>query len=258
MSQTEMSWSACQYSRFEGERTRPARDLVAVIPLAQAALVVDLGCGPGNSTEVLAARYPSATVLGIDSSDDMIRTARQRLPRLSFEVADIADWQAPQPADVILANASLQWLPDHRHLYPRLLAQLAGGGYLAVQTPDNLAEPSHQLAREIAANGPWSHKIAHVTLPERHDAAWFYALLQPLCTRVDVWRTTYFHALSDHMAIVEWFKGSALRPYLAPLSEGERRDFLAEYLRAISAAYLPMADGSVLLPFPRLFVLVTR
>lgn len=253
-----MTWSAKQYSAFEEERTRPVRDLVNAIPRDHVAVAVDLGCGPGNSTEVLARRYPSAAITGLDSSIDMIEAARARLPRLPFDVADIADWQAPQPMDVILANASLQWLPDHRTLYPRLVGLLAEGGCLAVQTPDNLMEPPHRLAREIAARGRWSSKIDSVRHPDRHAAAWYYALLQPLCARVDAWRTTYFHPLRDHQAIVEWFKGSALRPYLAPLSPEERQEFLADYQQAVTLEYPALEDGTVLLPFPRLFLLASR
>jgi trans-aconitate 2-methyltransferase len=253
-----MTWSAAQYSRFEDERTRPVRDLVAAIPRREVRTAIDLGCGPGNSTEVLAARYPAATVSGLDSSGDMIRAARERLPRIEFDVADITDWQAAAPADVILANASLQWLPDHASLYPRLVAQLGDGGCLAVQTPDNLAEPAHVVAREVAAHGPWSAKLAGVKHPDRHDAGWYYSLLAPLCERVDVWRTTYLHPLQGHDAIVEWFKGSALRPFLAPLDTDEQWAFLAAYRNGIAAAYPQLADGTVLLPFPRLFVVAMR
>ncbi len=253
-----MTWSAQQYARFEDERTRPVRDLVAAIPRDDVRTAVDLGCGPGNSTEALAARYPAATVRGLDSSADMIRAARERLADIEFKLADIADWRAPTPVDVILANASLQWLPDHASLYPRLVAQLAEGGCLAVQTPDNLAEPAHRIARDVAAQGPWSRKLAQVSHPDRHDAAWYYALLKPLCTRVDVWRTAYFHPLQDHDAIVEWFKATALRPYLAPLDAEERQAFLAAYRRDIAAAYPLLADGTTLLPFPRLFLVATR
>jgi len=253
-----MTWSAQQYARFEDERTRPVRDLVAAIPRADVRTAVDLGCGPGNSTEALAARYPAAAIRGFDSSEDMIRAARERLPSIAFELADIADWRASAPVDVILANASLQWLPDHARLYPRLVAQLAEGGCLAVQTPDNLAEPAHRIARETAAQGPWSGKLAQTAHPDRHDAAWYYALLKPLCAKVDVWRTTYFHPLRDHDAIVEWFKGSALRPYLAPLDEHERQAFLAAYRRGIAAAYPSLPDGTTLLPFPRLFLVAVR
>jgi trans-aconitate 2-methyltransferase len=160
--------------------------------------------------------------------------------------------------DVILANASLQWLPDHQSLYPRLVAQLSQGGCLAVQTPDNLLDPPHRLAREVAAEGPWAGKIGQVRHPDRHEAAWYFALLKPLCTSVDVWRTTYFHPLQGHQAIVEWFKGTALRPYLAPLTPEEQQEFLAAYLQAIASAYPLFEDGTVLLPFPRLFVVATR
>lgn len=253
-----MTWSAQQYARFEDERTRPVRDLVAAIPRDDVGTAVDLGCGPGNSTEVLAARYPAAAIRGLDNSDDMIRAARERLPHIEFEVSDIADWLATTPVDVILANASLQWLPDHASLYPRLVAQLSKGGCLAVQTPDNLAEPAHQVAREVARRGPWSGKLAQVAHPDRHDAAWYYSLLKPLCARVDVWRTTYLHPLQDHDAIVEWFKGSALRPYLAPLDAEERHGFLDAYRRGIAAGYPLLPDGTTLLPFPRLFLVATR
>ncbi|QXI25988.1 trans-aconitate 2-methyltransferase [Pseudomonas vanderleydeniana] len=254
-----MTWSAKQYSTFEAERTRPVRDLVAAIPTRDVRVAVDLGCGPGNSTEVLAERFPEARVTGMDSSDDMLVSARARLPGLSFELADIATWNPDQAFDVILANASLQWLPDHASLYPRLVSRLASGGSLAVQTPDNMQEPSHRLAREVAAEGPWAAKIGAVRHPPRHDAAFYYELLKPHCASVDVWRTTYHHPLAGgHAAVVEWFKGSALRPYLAPLDEAEKAAYLERYLAAISEAYPALPDGSVLLPFPRLFVVASR
>lgn len=253
-----MTWSAKQYSAFEEERTRPVRDLVHAIPRDRVAIAVDLGCGPGNSTEALAQRYPSAAITGLDSSADMVEAARKRLPQMQFDMADIADWQTAKPMDVILANASLQWLPDHHTLYPRLVSMLSVGGCLAIQTPDNLMEPPHLLARAIAAKGPWSVKIGEVRHPARHAAAWYYSLLKPLCAHVDVWCTTYFHPLRDHQAIVEWFKGSALRPYLAPLTPEERQAFLAEYHQALIPEYPALEDGTVLLPFPRLFVVATR
>lgn len=253
-----MSWSAQQYSKFEQERTRPVRDLVAAIPTQQVRTAVDLGCGPGNSTEVLAQRFAQARVSGLDNSDDMITAARKRLPGLDFTLADIATWRAPAPCDVILANASLQWLPDHASLYPRLVAQLAEGGCLAVQTPDNLQEPAHRLARELALQSPWRSKTEAVRHPERHTASFYYALLRPVCSTVDVWRTTYFHALAGPSAVVEWFKGTALRPYLERLDAQEQVDFLAAYQAAIAQAYPALEDGTVLLPFPRLFVVAVR
>lgn len=254
-----MSWSATQYSLFEQQRTRPVRDLVAAIPLASAHIAIDLGCGPGNSTEVLAERFPEATVTGLDSSEDMLRDARQRLPNIAFELADIGNWNPSQRYDVILANASLQWVPDHASLYPRLVSLLNPGGVLAVQTPDNLKEPAHRLAREIAASAQWADRIGGVKHPDRHPAAYYFELLRPHCAEVDVWRTTYHHPLAGgHGAVVEWFKGSALRPYLQKLDEAGQQAFLDAYLQAISQAYPALDDGTVLLPFPRLFIVATR
>jgi trans-aconitate 2-methyltransferase len=253
-----VTWSAKQYSAFENERTRPVRDLVAALPEQDVKLAVDLGCGPGNSTEVLAQCFPSATVTGLDSSEDMVLAARKRLPALNFEVADIGAWMPSQQYDVILANASLQWLPDHATLYPSLVGKLTAGGHLAIQTPDNIDEPAHRLAREVAADGPWAGKIGEIKHLPRHSPSYYYELLQSRCSRVDVWRTTYFHALANPAAIVEWFKGTALLPYLAPLNEDERTAFLAKYLAAITEPYPALANGTVLLPFPRLFIVASR
>ncbi|MGQ7860888.1 trans-aconitate 2-methyltransferase [Pseudomonas yamanorum] len=253
-----MTWSAKQYSMFEQQRTRPVRDLVAAIPDGDVRSAVDLGCGPGNSTEVLAERFAQAVVTGMDSSDDMLVDARKRLPALNFELADIGAWNPAQTFDVILANASLQWLPDHATLYPHLVSQLTPGGTLAVQTPDNLDEPAHKLAREVAADGPWATKIGAVKHNARHTASYYFELLSKHCSTVDVWRTTYHHPLAGSAAVVEWFKGSALRPFLAPLSESEKSAFLDEYLARITKAYPALADGTVLLPFPRLFIIATR
>jgi trans-aconitate 2-methyltransferase len=254
-----MSWSARQYSLFEQQRTRPVRDLVAAIPRVSAQTVVDLGCGPGNSTEVLAGRFPQATVTGLDSSTDMLGEARQRLGVVEFIQADIGDWKPAQTYDVILANASLQWVPDHAQLYPRLVSLLNPAGVLAVQTPDNLDEPAHRLAREIAASPQWVDRIGDVRHPDRHPAPYYFELLRPHCAEVDVWRTTYHHPLAGgHAAVVEWFKGSALRPYLQKLDQAAQQAFLDTYLHAISKAYPLLADGTVVLPFPRLFIVATR
>jgi trans-aconitate 2-methyltransferase len=252
-------WQASQYVLFENERTRPVRDLLAAVPATQARVAIDIGCGPGNSTEVLAAHAPGARVSGIDSSIDMIEAARRRLPDLRFDVADIAAWNPAGPYDLMLANAVLQWVPGHATLLPRLVNSLAPGGSLAVQMPDNLDEPSHRVMREIAAEGPWAARLKGVERTMRHDASWYYALLKPLCSRVDVWRTVYHHPLAGGAAaVVEWFKGSALRPFLAALGEEERDVFLARYQEAVERAYPALADGTVLLPFPRVFAVATR
>lgn len=256
-----MTWSARQYTTFEDERTRPVRDLVAAIPNEIARTAVDIGCGPGNSTEVLMSRFPGASVTGLDSSQDMIDAARKRLPEVRFDVSDITAWNDAGPYDVILANAVLQWVPEHTTLFPALVEKLAPGGSLAVQMPDNLEEPAHRLMRQVAAEGPWASKLAAASNARaaRASARWYYELLRPLCTRVDVWLTTYHHPLADGpKAVVEWFKGSGLRPFLQPLDDAERAAYLARYEAEIAGAYPPLADGSVLLPFPRLFIVATR
>lgn len=255
-----MSWSAKQYSKFETERNRPIYDLLARIPAGTIRTAVDIGCGPGNSTQLLRNRFPDAVISGMDSSPDMIDAARRRLPAVQFDVADIATWKGNGPFDLIFANAALQWVPDHESLFPRLLQQLTPGGSLAVQMPDNADEPAHRLMREIADKGAWSEKLAPAkSRLERNRADWYYKLLTGKVSELDIWRTTYYHPLAGGAAaVVDWFKGTGLRPYLDPLSEEEQRDFLEQYQRAIALAYPALADGTVLLPFPRLFIVAVR
>jgi trans-aconitate 2-methyltransferase len=259
-----VTWSAQQYLAFEDERTRPVRDLLAAVAAVSVRTAVDIGCGPGNSTEVLAARFPHATVSGFDSSRDMIAAARKRMPGLKFEVLDLKDWIEGSAVldgaiDVVLANAVLQWMPDHAALFPALAAKLAPGGHLALQVPDNLDEPAQRLMREIAAEPRWRDKLAaaeRARIPIE-SAECYYRLLRACCARVDVWRTTYYHPLAGASAIVEWFKGTGLRPFLDPLGPDEREAYLARYLEGLAQLY-PSRGGEVLLPFPRLFVVARR
>ena len=254
-----MSWSPSLYSKFEDDRTRPVRDLVAAIP-GSPSLMVDIGCGPGNSTEVLAQRFPEAEVSGIDSSPDMVAAARERMPSVRFEVADVASWRPEGRYDVILSNAVLQWLPDHAGLLPRLAGFLGEGGSLAVQMPANLDEPAYVAMRAVADAPEWREKLARAggKRGEMATADLYYRMLKPHCHRVDLWRTTYYHVLAGADAIVEWFKGSGLRPYLAALDPAERDEFLRRYRAEIARAYPALEDGSALLPFPRLFFVATR
>ncbi|MBN8226532.1 trans-aconitate 2-methyltransferase [Corallococcus macrosporus] len=255
-----MDWSAAQYTRFEDERNRPIRDLLARVPTPEVKRAADIGCGPGNSTELLRARFPQAAITGMDSSPDMLTAARKRLPDVRFDLGDIATWSDPGPYDVILANAVLQWVPDHSTLLPSLLSKLARGGSLAVQMPDNLDEPSHRLMRQTASEGPWAGKLgaAANARTARLGADWYFRVLRDAGATVDVWRTTYFHPLTGGAgAVVEWFKGSGLRPFLEPLDAGEKTEFLNRYQAGIAKAYPALPDGTVLLPFPRLFIVAT-
>jgi trans-aconitate 2-methyltransferase len=253
-------WSPTQYLKFEDERSRPARDLLAQVPLTEARKVVDIGCGPGNSTELLAERFPGADLLGLDSSADMLEAARKRLPQAKFIEADIAKWAPGEGTDLLFANAVFQWVPNHLDVVDRLFEALPGGAVLAVQVPDNFSEPSHFLMGEVACSGPWWEKLGEAALtrdvipsPER-----YYDRLAPLAARVDIWHTTYNHPLPGPRAIVDMLKSTGLRPYLAPLDPQEQAGFLAEYERRIGEAYPALVDGRVLLRFPRLFVVATR
>ncbi len=253
-------WNAELYLRFEDERTRPALDLHQRVRLTDPRRCIDLGCGPGNSTELMATRFPGATVEGLDSSPDMIEAARKRLPNVAFSLGDVAEWSADSRYDLIFANAVLQWIPDHAALLPRLVRALASGGVLAMQMPDNLAEPSHRAMEEVAAEGPWAARLVNA----RRDRATVGSLadyrrwLMAAGCDTDLWRTTYLHALAGPDAIVEWLKGTGLRPWLEPLTNEERAGFLARYREKIASAYPPEPDGKVLLRFPRLFVVATR
>lgn len=253
-------WSAGQYVKFEDERTRAARDLLDRVPLATARHVVDIGCGPGNSTELLVERFPDAKVVGMDSSPEMLIAARKRLPDVEFLEADIATWTPAAPVDLLYGNAIFQWVPDHDAVLARLLETLAPGGVLALQMPDNLDEPSHRAMREVAQSGPWAeaykgHSVNRALLP---PPSHYYDLLEPFASRIDIWHAIYNHPLADAAAIAEWVKGTGLRPWLEPLSAAQREAYLAEYISRIAKAYPPLRDGKVLLRFPRLFIVVTR
>jgi trans-aconitate 2-methyltransferase len=253
-------WSASQYLKFEDERTRPPRDLIAQIPLARANRVIDMGCGPGNSTELLLARYPEAEVIGLDSSPNMLGQARARLPQCQFIEADLSTWSPPNGTDVLFANAVFQWVPDHPVVLRRLTEALPAGGVLAVQMPDNTDEPALALMREVASRGPWAKSagVNHAARDELPRPADYYDLLKPVAARLDIWHTVYNHVMGGPEAIVEWFKGSALRPFLAALDPAMGGEFLAAYLEAIKPHYRPRYDGKVLLPFPRLFIVAVR
>lgn len=253
-------WNPAQYLKFEDERTRPPRDLLAQVPLAAPARVVDLGCGPGNSTELLVERFPEAEVIGLDTSPQMLESARKRLPNVRFELADAATLTFPEPVDLIFANAVLQWVPDHATVFPRLLSLLAPGGVLAVQMPDNLNAPSHAAMRAAAAAGPWAEKLTaaagqRTAMP---SPGTYYDLLAPEAARVDIWHTIYNHPLDGTDAIIEWVKGTGLRPYIDPLDEDERAGFLKAYRALLVEPYPVRVDGKVLLPFPRLFIVAVR
>ena len=250
-----MAWSADQYLKFENERTRPARDLLAQVPLALASNVIDLGCGPGNSTELLVERFGVDAVSGLDSDRDMLDKARARLPHTRFAEADLSQWVPPADTDLLFANAVLQWIPDHLALMQQWLEALSPGAVLAVQMPDNLGQPTHLLMEETGAARFEGGRLRRALLPQ---PARYIEALSPLAAKVDVWHTIYNHPMADAQAIVEWVRGTGLRPYLAAAGMEHEAAFLSDYTARIDRAYPPLVDGRRLLRFPRLFVVAIR
>lgn len=254
-----MSWNPEQYLKFADHRLRPALDLLARIPAESPETVIDLGCGPGNITEWLQRRWPGARITGVDSSSEMLDSARKRHPELDWEQADIEQWLPKVRADVIYSNAALQWLDHHRPLFAKLYAALAPGGVLAVQMPRNFDQPSHVLMRQAAQEGPWRDVLAPALRPSPvAPPAEYWRMLQPLGATLDIWECDYLQPLSGEDAIVQWMLGTTLRPLLALLSETERDAYLGIYRELARAAYPREADGTTLFPFRRLFILASK
>jgi len=249
-------WDPGQYRRFADERARPFFDLVARIGTDAPRSVVDLGCGPGDLTVDLARRWPGAAILGIDSSAEMIAAARrgEKRPGVSFAVADLRDWQPDARVDVLVCNAVLQWVPGHLGLLPRWVSWLSGGGWLAFQLPGNFDQPPHAVLREMAASPRWRPLIGEAELTRQAgDLTGYLDVLAGAGCQVDAWETTYLHILLGEDPVVEWVKGTALRPVLAVLDDAETAEFLAEYRDRMRRAYPPRSFGTVL-PFRRVFV----
>jgi len=244
-------WNPTLYSKFEAQRMRAARDLVAAIPLAAARLVYDLGCGPGNSAELLLGRFPGARAIGLDTSDAMLSHARVRAPKAEFVKQDIAHWKPNDRPDLIFANAALQFLPDHDRLFPRLMSYLAPGGVLAAQMPNTARESSQ---------GPWSSRLVPIAKTQPLIAGYddYYDWLRPQASRIDAWMTTYVHPLEGPQAIADWFAGSTLQPFLERLDDEERCEFLARYRRGLKEAYPIQPDGRTLFAYPRLFIIAVK
>lgn len=254
-------WDPDQYARFEAWRDRAALDLLLRLPDdLEPREIWDLGCGAGQHAALLKRRHPEAAVHGVDSSAAMIERARARSEDVAWSVGDIASWRPETPADLIFANASLQWLGDHEALFDRLAGALAPGGVLAVQMPMAHETRHHAILREVAASGPWAARLAGVeALAPLLSAEAYYAVLARRCDEIDIWSTTYLHALTGADAVLEWMKGTALRPYLTALDGEPGREAFLDALRvALSQAFPRRPDGVTLLPFPRLFLAARR
>ncbi|MFM9841553.1 MAG: methyltransferase domain-containing protein [Dongiaceae bacterium] len=254
-----MSWSPAQYLKFSDHRFRPAIDLLGRIDAAQPRTVCDLGCGTGHLTLELKKRWPDAYVYGVDSSPDMLTKAREVAPALNFSLANAGDWRPDRPLDVIFGNAVLHWLPDHGNLFPRLLSLLAKDGVLAVQMPRNHESPSHRLMLKAAASERWESRLAGVQgINPVHEPAFYHRALTVEAREIDIWESEYLHVLTGPDPIVEWTKGTALRPYLDALEGADREAFTADYRHLVAKAYPPEPDGRTLFPFRRIFIVARR
>jgi trans-aconitate 2-methyltransferase len=250
-----MSWHPERYLAFDDHRTRPAADLLARVPLSAPERVVDLGCGPGNSTALLGARWPEARVVGIDSTPAMLATARASGVRAEWQKADIAEWAPEAPFDLVFSNAALQWLPDHEILVPRLLACVRPGGFLAIQMPHNFQAPSHAILRAVAAEGPWAERLPRELRPGPvAEPEWYYDLLAPHAASLDIWQTEYLQLLEGEAPVLRWTESTTLRSVTLTLDEAEGEAFKAAYAARLRAAYPRRPDGRTLFPFQRLFM----
>ncbi len=255
------SWDPGQYLRFADQRLRPALDLLAQVPLAAPAGVVDLGCGPGNVTTILKQRYPAADVLGVDGSKSMLAKARLAAPECRFAQGDFSTWAPDRaPPELIYSNAALHWVTDHTTLFPRLVSLLPAGGVLAVQMPAMHDAPLRRLQNEVAARGPWAKHLQDLGFArDILTPGEYYDILRPMVGSLDIWETTYLHVLSGEDAVVQWASGSSLRPFLDRLpDDAMRAAFRTAYAEALRPHYPRRADGATLLPFRRLFVLGRR
>ena len=253
------TWDPEQYLRYGDERGRPFSDLLARVGHPHPKRVVDLGCGPGTTTEQLLARWPDAHILGVDNSEEMISHARAlEVPgRLDFQLGDLRDWEPSGPVDVLLCCATLQWVPDHVELFPRLIGALSPTGVFAFQVPANFDQPSHTLLHELAASQRWSALLGGLVRPDPVlEPAGYLAALMDAGAAADVWSTTYLHVLHGPDAVLEWVRGTALRPYLSALDAaggGATEEFLAAYSASLRAAYPQDGHGRTTFPFRRIF-----
>jgi len=258
-----MSWDPALYLSFGDHRTRPAADLLArvplnSVPLKEPARIIDLGCGPGNSTALLAARRPKAALTGMDNAEAMLAAARASGVAADWLLADLTSWRAHAAYNLIFANATLQWLGDQENLLPRLMGFVAAGGGFAFQVPVNTDAPSHALMREVAADPRWKEKLANVREIQRGTPLRYYDILKPHAAALDIWQTEYLHVLDGEDAAYHWVSATGLRPFVQALDGSAREDFIAAFKEKLRAAYPRRADGTTLFAFQRLFVVALK
>ena len=253
-------WSSSQYLKFENERTQPAIDLVNRIYINNPQKILDIGCGPGNSTQVLSMKFPNAYILGIDNSANMIETAKKNYPKLDFKNWDATNDLASLGIDfdIVFSNACIQWIPNHDKLIKNMIEILNPRGILAIQTPINYQEPIHKIIVEISTSDKWKAEFLNPRIFFNLTQSEYFDLLSNISSQFSLWETTYFHIMKSHNDIIEWYRGTGLRPYLNVLSQEKKSIFENEVFDRIVALYPQQKNGDIIFRFPRLFFIATR
>lgn len=248
-------WNSELYGKFIKERTQPAEDLANRIPIKEAETIIDIGCGPGNSTRVLADKFPNAHIIGADISPEMISNAKSCNPELEFILFNAEkDFDAlDKTFDIIFSNACIQWIPDHRRLLKSMINHLSVGGVLAVQTPMNFKEPIHIIIEQLAKSAEWENRFESPQIFHNLSQSEYYDTLAEISSDFNMWETVYFHRMPSHQSIIDWYKGTGLRPYLAALNPNEAKRFESAVLNKVIEAYPAQKNGEIIFRFPRLF-----
>lgn len=248
-------WDPQQYLEFEHERTQPSIDLVARIPVEDPQTIIDIGCGPGNSTQILRKRWPHADIVGLDKSEKMIERARTDYPGQTWIIGDASKFETDRMYDIIFSNAAIHWIPDHHRLIPRLFQMVRKNGVLAVQVPANHKSPLYKIILNIARSSKWRPLTSGCEgLITYHNVEYYYDQLVSLTKEIALWETTYYHILQSHQDLVAWYKGTAMKPLLESLpTDDNREEFLQEVLTECKGPYPLQSDGRILYPFKRLF-----
>jgi trans-aconitate 2-methyltransferase len=252
------TWEPRTYLRYAEVRFRAGLDLIARIPKNEYRTIYDLGCGTGHLTRTLAENFAQAKVTGVDSSPEMLAEARREFPKMTWVQGDIFSWRPPAPADLIFSNAAFQWVPDHKTLLPSLMNELRPGGVLAAQMPRHFDTPSHIELRKLVKQPRWRSKLQHLLIAPIASPEMYWQWLLPRSSNLDLWETIYLHVLDGKDPVVNFMRGTALRPFLTVLSEREASQFLSAFAKQMEAAYPPQSSGQTLFPFRRLFLIAQR
>jgi trans-aconitate 2-methyltransferase len=255
-----MTWNPTQYLKFKSERTQPSIDLVSRIALDNPKSIIDIGCGPGNSTQVLCQRWPEAEVAGLDNSEEMIKKAQADFPKQKWILADAGTFNPGQKYDLVFSNATLQWLPNHEALIPKLFSFCTEKGAMAVQVPANNESPLHKALLAVSDSQKWRGFTSHCEkLFNYRPAGYYYDLLLSLSSKIDLWETAYLHVLESHAGLIEWYRSTGMRPFLERLpDDASRKLFEGEVLEKCQSAYPPQKDVKILYPFKRTFFIAYR